>query len=401
MDDSYRSHELFRVTEIAPSDGPTSERLLTDFIVNGIVGGTVGMTDTTPSRRRLLQMSCATFAVGFAGCTGIPSRDEERGSSERENEAETEPEPETETDEPDGTDDEPADAETDEPGEESDPEFDIEDPPGVYADVPIPDEPRSFEYPIAGTGDASVRVRLFGGWKCRHTRRFVLGFFEDIVDDYVRTGSIDVEFHGVAYRNGETLHGDDGPRTARTGLAVWHNQPELFWSYLEFVYTNVEREDGWATPDRLGAIAAEAGFEAPDALAGIVESDAFEPQLEETVEVAERLSVTDVPRLEIQGEVYAPNLEPEETRGALEAAVDGTRTDGSAGTDEEDQDGADSDDEAATETGETGDENGTDADGASTDADEELGDDTGENGTEEADERDGTDDEADQTVTDE
>lgn len=299
------------------------------------------------TRRRVLQLSSGALVAGLAGCSGAVSDDENPGKengTEESNSSQTESEePDDDTEEAEAeneTEDQEDEAESggegedgetetedgDDPEEEeeADPaeEFDIEEPPGAFAEIPIPDDPGSYQYPIAGTGDAPVRVRLFGGWKCRHTRAFLLGRFEDFVDEYVRTGKVDIAFHGVPYRNGSKFHGDDGPRAARAGLAVWYSEPDVFWSYLEYMYTNMETGDGWATTDRLQAIASEAGVEDHEQFASTVESGAFETQLEETMEYVKELPVNAVPRFGIEGEPYSPNASPQETREALQAAYE-------------------------------------------------------------------------------
>lgn len=287
------------------------------------------------SRRRILQIGAVAILGGAAGCADFASNEpaSEPGANDSRPESDDE-ETGSESDVDAGSDDEEPDEgegsdatdgadESDDEDDEGEPdEYEIEEPTGALADVPIPEDPGSHQFPVAGTGDADVRVEFFGGWKCRHTRRFVEGGFADLLDEYVRTGDVDLEFHGVAYRNGGRLHGEDGPRTARAGLAVWYAQPEAFWSYFEYVYANVERRDGWAEPDRLRRVADEAGVEDHEQFARTVRSGAFEDQLEETMERVEERPITAVPRIAVDGDPYSPTAHRDDLVEAVEAALE-------------------------------------------------------------------------------
>ncbi|MFC4438764.1 MULTISPECIES: DsbA family protein [Natrialbaceae] len=219
-------------------------------------------------------------------------------------------------DETDANGDEP-----DEVEELEEPETDdLEEPGGALAEIPIPEEPDS-TYPLVGSGDAPVTVRLFGNWKCPYTNRFLHEEFDAFVDEYVRPGTVDLEVHAVAYRDGRELYGEDGPRMARAGLAVWEHDPEQFWSFVEYVLVNVGGSD-WATPDRIEAVAREAGVDDPERIRAAVEDDAYEDRIEKTTEYVRELPVSRVPRISVEGEPYSPNAHREELDEAIEEAVE-------------------------------------------------------------------------------
>ncbi|WP_255168029.1 DsbA family protein [Natrononativus amylolyticus] len=290
------------------------------------------------SRRRILQVSSVGLLGGVAGCAGfVGETTDEPGSSEpRAEPTETASTGESDdggTDAVSEPDDEPAedrDSEESEPDEGEEPEeddldrYEIDEPAGALARLPIPDDPGSYQYPIAGTGDADVRVTLFGGWLCRHTQRFVEVGFDALLGEAVRDGEIDLEYHGVAYRDGGPLHGDDGRRAARAGLATWYAQPDAFWSFFEYHYVNMDPDhDGWASTDRLRQLGAEAGIENHEQFARTIDSGAFEEQLRETMTHVEEIPISVVPQVAIDGTSYSPNANPDDIGEAIEAALEG------------------------------------------------------------------------------
>lgn len=279
-----------------------------------------GMTKSERTRRRVLQVGGGAILVGLSGCTGFisdesetdettPSSPGDAGTDGTNDGNESLDETNVDGDEPDEVE------ELEEP--EAD---DLEEPGGALAAIPIPEEPDS-TYPLVGSGDAPVTVRLFGNWKCPYTSRFLREEFGAFVDEYVRSGTVDLEVRAVAYRDGREFYGEDGPRMARAGLAVWDRDPDRFWSFVEYVLVNVGGSD-WATPDRIETVAREAGVDDPESIGEATEGDAYEERLEETTEYVRELPISRVPRISVEGEPYSPNAQREELDDAIGEAVE-------------------------------------------------------------------------------
>lgn len=273
------------------------------------------MLRKSPSRRRLLELSGIALVGGTAGCTGSD------GLGEPSN-AMTTDETETETEET-------TDAENDssnEGGEDGD--FEIEPAAGAFADVPIPDSPDEYRYATVGSGDAPVTATFYGGWKCGYTQEFVLGSFGELVEEFVASGDVDVEFRAVPYRGGESFHGDDEPRAARAGLTIWDVDPESYWSFFEHMFTNMRSRVGWATTEKLMTIAEASGVERRDEIRETIEIGAFEAEAEvqRTMERVHEIPISAIPRMVVNGTVTAPSVDPSVTKRQLRNAVDGART---------------------------------------------------------------------------
>ena len=199
-------------------------------------------------------------------------------------------------------------------------------PPGAVSGAPIPDEPSSYDYATAGSGDAPV-VTYFGNWKCPFCADFATGDSDrsilpmgTVVADYVEPGDVSLRYRGLAFgSNGEPFLGPDAPRATRAGLAVWTVDPESYWNYHEHVMTNQPPEDEtWATTDRLVGFARDAGVSPVEEVRSAIGGDRFEDRVRATTEAAAAAGVRGTPTLVIDGEPYSP-FEPEATRDALDA----------------------------------------------------------------------------------
>jgi protein-disulfide isomerase len=199
-------------------------------------------------------------------------------------------------------------------------------PPGTVSGAPVPDEPSSYDYATAGSGEAPV-VTYFGNWKCPFCADFSTGEADrpvlplgTIVADYVESGHCSLRYRGLAYgSNGEPFLGPDAPRATRAGLAVWSVDPGTYWNYHEHVMANQPPEsETWATTDRLVGFARDAGVGPVEEVRSAVEDGRFGDSVAATTEAAASAGVGGTPTLVVDGRTYSP-FEPERTREALDA----------------------------------------------------------------------------------
>lgn len=201
--------------------------------------------------------------------------------------------------------------------------FDVTKPGGALTAVQVPAATAGHEYPVAGPADAPT-VTFFGSWKCPYTKEFVNQNLDQIVENYVQPGSIQLEFRALAYLNGNGFLGPDDPRAGWAGQAVWANAPDHFWTYLATVFANQPPERfHWATLDRLLEMVRVADVPGEQAIADDIHSGARDDRLQKTTDAFGRLQLVDVPRLVYEGTVVAPNLEPDRTRRLLDRVAKG------------------------------------------------------------------------------
>lgn len=263
-------------------------------------------------RRTLVQAIGASALAGLGGCAGLSSQFEggpngSNGSTDSNTEA-TEAVETTET--------------TDDQSGNTAPAYSATTPDGAVATASVPADPSEFTYPTMGSADAPVSVTFYGSWKCPYTQEFVNQQFDELVQRYVRPGEVSVTFRSVGYKNGSPFLGPDAPRAARAGLAVWNADPKSFWRYFATVFASQPPEGvEWATVNQLAAFMSAANVGNVSKIRSGITSNARSKRVRATTEAARRRGIETVPRLVIDGEIHAPNLNWQATLDALNAAV--------------------------------------------------------------------------------
>lgn len=195
---------------------------------------------------------------------------------------------------------------------------------GTVANAPIPSAPASFTYARTGTADQRT-VTYYGNWKCPYCAEFSTGFLGDIIRDYVAPGDISLRFRSLSYVDGEPFLGPDSPRAARAGLAVWNVDPETYWRYHEYVFTNQPPEsETWATTDKLVAFAEEAGVTKTEQIRTKIREQAYVSATQKTSRAVVDAGVSATPALVIDGQTVNPLSDEQQTRTLIEQLTDGS-----------------------------------------------------------------------------
>lgn len=274
-----------------------------------------------PSRRRAIRVLAATGLASVAGCASVidqtsNSAGDGGDSGQRTQVADDDPATPDADDSSDS-----ADAEETQTTEQwSIEDVTIEAPAESFSSVPTPTEETT--YATMGSDDVATAT-LFGNWKCPYTRDFVLEQLPEIVDEYVRPGDLRIKFRSLAYLGNEPFLGPDAPRAARAGLAIWESDPDAFWRYFMYVFENQPHErHAWAQPELLVRFAEAADVADPGGIRRAITGGEFSDPVEQTVEAAVEAGIGTVPRIEVDGEVTAPTVNPERTRAQLDEARD-------------------------------------------------------------------------------
>lgn len=291
---------------------------------------------TDPTRRRVLHLASGAGAVALAGCStviggladddaGEPTAAPGANGATRADDSARTARPTSDgsdASEPQSEPDPTTESRTESTTESWSPaDVTIEEPPTSLASTPIGNT--AARYARMGTGEAETTATLFGNWKCPYTRSFVLTQLPDVVDRFVATGRLNVEFRSLAYVGGTPFLGDDAPRSSRAGIAVWNVDPSAFWSYLETVFYNQPQERyEWGQTDLLVRFATAADVDGADTVERSIETDLYSDDVAATTSAASRLGIGTVPRVAVDGEVTAPTVRPDETMGQLERAAD-------------------------------------------------------------------------------
>lgn len=198
--------------------------------------------------------------------------------------------------------------------------------PGAVREAPIPDSPDQQTYATMGTGESPV-VTYFGNWKCPFCAHFSTGESDNpvlplgtIVTDYVEPGDLSLRYRAFSYReNGSPFLGQDSPRAARAGLAVWNLDPQNYWAFHEQVMANQPPEDEqWATVDRLVSFAEEAGVGPTGKVRTALQEGTYEKPVRANTQAGMDAGIGGTPSVVVDGDPYSP-FEPEKLRQALDS----------------------------------------------------------------------------------
>ena len=117
-----------------------------------------------------------------------------------------------------------------------------------------------------GSADAPVTLVEYADLQCPFCGEWSRGAFPELVEAYVRSGELRIEFRGLAFI------GPDSETALRAALAA--GEQDRMWNVLHDLFESQGGEnEGWVTEELLRRILADAGLDADEVL-GSVESEA-------------------------------------------------------------------------------------------------------------------------------
>ncbi|WP_162524348.1 DsbA family protein [Halobellus captivus] len=277
------------------------------------------------TRRRILQLAGTTAIASIAGCASVAQQFStgeqdhgEGGSTSTSQPGQNGGQPST--DSVSTRSDRTASTEADDDSWSTD-SVTLESPDLDLSGIPVPDGQSS--YARMGRDDAAVTATVIGNWKCPYTQEFVLELLPEIVDRFVDSGDLQVEYRSLAYLSGDPFLGTDAPRAARAGLAVWDIDPESYWSYFAHLFANQPQERyEWAQPSFLVRVAETSGVSGITQFRQSVTNGAYAGPVHATTDTAADLGVSTVPRVAVDGTVTAPTVDFQDTLAQIERAVE-------------------------------------------------------------------------------
>jgi protein-disulfide isomerase len=270
----------------------------------------------------------------------------------------------------------------------------------TVANAPVPDDADSRTYPTMGTNTDAPTARVYGNFKCPVTEEFVFGNLEAIIDEFVSTGRLNLEFRNLAYDPGSTSSyfiSDSDPRMAAAGLAVWDEDPDGYWQFLVDIFA--DRPSGHVSYDDMESRASSAGVSDADSAVDSAETGAYDGTVDQIARTAGDVGISFSPQLELNGETAAPHHDTQSILDWLEARVDEAPAEPEPEADDESEEEEDEESEAETEETDAQDESETDEsdDDAEEEPESESDESEGDEDESETDEDESTDDDEDES----
>ncbi len=175
---------------------------------------------------------------------------------------------------------------------------------------------------VIGKPDAPVTLVEYADLQCPYCAEWARGTLPFLVQEYVRTGKLRIEFRGLAFI------GPDSQTALQATLAA--GRQDKFWYYVELLYANQGAENsGWVTEDLLGKIAASVPGLDSQQLAADRNLPAIGAEMAKASAQAQAAGVRGTPSFEL-GPTGGPlhslqvtSLAPPQFRDAIEAELAG------------------------------------------------------------------------------
>lgn len=168
-----------------------------------------------------------------------------------------------------------------------------------------------------GKADAPVRLVEFADLQCPICREYSLQSLPQLVQDYVRTGKVRMEFRNLSFLGPDSI-------TAGRAAAAAAQQNKL-WNFADvFYYNQGEENSGYVTQDFIDRINKAAGVDSAEADA-FAKSDASQEPLGAANTMANQLGVNATPTILVGkrgGELKAVDADATDV-AAYKSAIDG------------------------------------------------------------------------------
>jgi protein-disulfide isomerase len=168
-----------------------------------------------------------------------------------------------------------------------------------------------------GKSDAPVRLVEFADLQCPFCRQYTLQTLPQLVQDYVRTGKVRMEFRNLSFI------GDDSVTAGRAAAGA--GQQNKLWNFVDTFYFNQgEENSGYVTDDFLASIWKAAGVDVATARAYADTPAALAP-LKTANTLADQVGVKETPTILVAkrgGTLKKVDAAPTDV-SAFKSAIDG------------------------------------------------------------------------------
>jgi len=142
--------------------------------------------------------------------------------------------------------------------------------------------------PFRGAESAKVSVIEFGDYQCPFCERFFQQVEPQLVQEYINTGKVKFYFLDFQFL---------GSDSQTLGQGAWcANDQGKYYDYHDYIYANQGQENsGWATPDKLKAIAKNIGGLDAQKFAECLDSKKYESRVSQLTGLGQNNGVTGTP----------------------------------------------------------------------------------------------------------
>ncbi|HZG15561.1 MAG TPA: thioredoxin domain-containing protein [Candidatus Bathyarchaeia archaeon] len=175
--------------------------------------------------------------------------------------------------------------------------------------------------PVQGDANAPITITEFGDFKCPACKTFTEEYFPYIKRDYIDKGIAKFTFLN------NPILGPDSYTAAAAGEAIYHQNEQAFWPFLEAVYKHQgDERQQWATPEFLVNLVKQEKLEINyDQLAKDLEAGTFDKKVREDEAFAVNSGITSTPTLLINGKLVQNPFDYNEIKQLIAEELKGTQ----------------------------------------------------------------------------
>lgn len=167
--------------------------------------------------------------------------------------------------------------------------------------------------PTLGEEDAPVTMVEYSDFQCPYCGQFAREVEPELVDEYVKDGTLKIEWRDFPYLGQESVNAALAARAAQ--------EQGKFWQYHEVLYDNQDSVNSGAfSDDNLTRLAEEAGVD-PEKLEESLTSSEHQQAVGQDFEEGQQRGVTGTPTFVINGETIVGAQPKEEFEKVIEEAA--------------------------------------------------------------------------------
>lgn len=160
-----------------------------------------------------------------------------------------------------------------------------------------------------GLADAPVTIEVWSDFQCPACGFFAKSIEPDLIDEYVRTGDVNLVYRDMAFLDGGDPQGESNQSAA---AARCSGDQGKFWQYHDYLVENQDGEnEGAFNRETLDQIATAVGLDM-DAYGSCMGGDASVQAVSDETEQGRVAGVTSTPTLAINGVLQRPGAIPME-----------------------------------------------------------------------------------------
>ncbi|WP_435362223.1 hypothetical protein [Haloarchaeobius sp. DFWS5] len=175
------------------------------------------------------------------------------------------------------------------------------------ADAPVPGNADYLDYPVMGTDSDNPTLTVYGNFVYPNTRKFAMNNLPEIMEEYVLSGDLNVEFRSIAYPDGHYLNTTEGEeRLAQLALGTWDKDWSSYWGLFEYLFEN-QGDFEWGSYSEARSLLNQNDVRTYGWIPALAGDDEWSDEVVDSRRAAADAGLSYVPQVELDGDLAGAN----------------------------------------------------------------------------------------------